>query len=131
VRSGSASRLGWPSSGAAAPEGDGVAVEPAGTDPAPARSKDPRRAAPAALVSGYDPGAWNDSVSKLQLLVDLGRIRGRLHTGQDVFGPERDRRAFGEHCCAIKCQSDISAVGLPTVEPTVKPTRSGLRLERW
>ena len=32
---------------------------------------------------------------------------------------------------AIKCQSDISAVHLPTFEPTVKPTRSGLRVERW
>ena len=33
-------------------------------------------AALAALVSGYDTGAWNDAVSKLQLLFDLDRIRG-------------------------------------------------------
>lgn len=68
-------------------------------------------AALAALVSGYDTGAWNDPVSKLQLLFDLDRIRALLHAGQDVFDPERDRPAFAQHLRAIGCQRDVSAVG--------------------
>jgi hypothetical protein len=67
-------------------------------------------AALAALVSGYDTGAWNDPVSKLQLLFDLDRIRGLLHPGQDVFDPDRDRLAFDEHLLAIGCQPELSAV---------------------
>jgi hypothetical protein len=54
-------------------------------------------AAIAALVSGYDTGAWNDPVGKLQLLFDLDRIRGILHVGQDIFDAERDRAAFDKH----------------------------------
>lgn len=67
-------------------------------------------AALAALVSGYDTGAWNDPVSKLQLLFDLDRIRGLLHAGHDVFDPDRDRSAFSEHLTAIGCQPEMSTV---------------------
>jgi hypothetical protein len=58
---------------------------------------------------GYDTGAWNDPVSKLQLLFDLDRIRGHLHPGQDVFDPERDHSAFVGHLLAIG-QPDIDVV---------------------
>jgi len=67
-------------------------------------------AALAALVSGYDTGAWNDPVSKLQLLFDLDRIRGLLHAGQEVFDPDRDRANFAEYLQAIGCQPDMPAV---------------------
>jgi hypothetical protein len=63
-------------------------------------------AALAALVSGDDTGARNDLVSKLQLPFDLDRIRGRLHAGEDVFDPDHDRPAFGEHLLVISCQPD-------------------------
>ncbi|MBV9945034.1 MAG: hypothetical protein JO262_23125 [Solirubrobacterales bacterium] len=66
----------------------------------------PRSAALAALVSGYDTGAWNDPVSKLQLLFDLDRIRGLLHAGQDIFDPDRDREPFLEHVLAKGCHLD-------------------------
>lgn len=66
-------------------------------------------AALAALVSGYDTGAWNDPVSKLQLLFDLDRIRGLLHAGRDVFDPERERAAFLGYLVALGCQLHPSA----------------------
>jgi hypothetical protein len=64
-------------------------------------------AALAALVSGYDTGAWNDPVSKLQLLFDLDRVRGLLNAGEDVFDPDRDRARFTQHLADI----GISAAG--------------------
>jgi hypothetical protein len=63
-------------------------------------------AALAALVTGYDTGAWNDPVAKLQLLYDLDRIRGLLRGGEDVFDPDRDRDAFVGHLVAIGCERD-------------------------
>lgn len=67
-------------------------------------------AALAALVSGYDTGAWNDPVGKLQLLFDLDRIRGLLHAGEDVFDSHRDRPAFTEHLLAIDSQPAMNTV---------------------
>jgi hypothetical protein len=63
-------------------------------------------AALAALVNGYDTGAWNDPVGKLQLLYDLDRIRALLHAGQGVFDPGRDHAAFTKHLIAIGCDVD-------------------------
>lgn len=60
-------------------------------------------AAFAAWVSAYDTGAWNDPAGKLQLLYDLDRIRGLLRAGDQVFAPERDRRAFVDHLRRIGC----------------------------
>ena len=51
-------------------------------------------AALAALVSGYDTGAWNDPVSKLQLLFDLDRIRGLLHAGPRRLRPRPRSSGF-------------------------------------
>jgi hypothetical protein len=65
-------------------------------------------AALAALVSGYETGAWNDPVSKLQLLFDLDRIRGLLHAGQDVFDAARDRPAFNAYLLSIASEADLS-----------------------
>lgn len=51
-------------------------------------------AAVAALITGYDTGAWNDPVAKLQFLYDLDRIRALLRGGEEVFDPGRDREEF-------------------------------------
>jgi hypothetical protein len=63
-------------------------------------------AALAAIVNGYDAGAWNDPVAKLQLLFDLDRVRGLLRAGEDVFDTARDRAAFDRHLLAIGCEPD-------------------------
>jgi hypothetical protein len=63
-------------------------------------------AAFAALVSGYDNGAWNDPVSKLRLLYDLDQIRSLLRGGDDVFDPDRDHGRFIQHQLAIGCEPD-------------------------
>lgn len=65
-------------------------------------------AALVALVSGYDTGAWNDPVGKLQLLFGLDRIRTLLHAGQDVFDPDGDRPAFAEHLLHVGGQLDAA-----------------------
>jgi hypothetical protein len=63
-------------------------------------------AAIAALVTGYDTGAWNDPVAKLQLLHDLDRIRALLRAGEDIFDADRNRDAFIQHLVAIGCEPD-------------------------
>jgi len=64
-------------------------------------------AALAALVTGYDSGAWNDPVAKLQVLYDLDRIRGLLRAGVEVFDPERDRNVFVKHLVAVGCEQPL------------------------
>jgi pullulanase/glycogen debranching enzyme len=63
-------------------------------------------AALAALVNGYDSGAWNDPLSKLRLLYELDQIRSLLRGGEDVFDPDRDRGQFTQHQLAIGCEPD-------------------------
>jgi hypothetical protein len=61
-------------------------------------------AAVAALVTGYDTGAWNDPVSKLQFLYDLDRVRGLLRAGENVFDPDRDRHVFLQYLVELGCE---------------------------
>jgi hypothetical protein len=63
-------------------------------------------AALAALVNGYDSGAWNDPAAKLQVLYDLDRIRGLLRAGDEVFDPERDRDPFVKYLVTIGCDGE-------------------------
>lgn len=70
-------------------------------------------AAIAALVTGYDTGAWNDPVGKLQLLHDLDRIRELLRAGEDIFDADRDRDAFIQYLLTIGCEPDQRVVAAP------------------
>jgi len=72
-------------------------------------------AALAALISGYDTGAWNDPVAKLQLLYDLDRVRELLRAGEDVFDPDRDSARFMRYLLEIGCEPDHGALSGPSV----------------
>jgi hypothetical protein len=61
-------------------------------------------AALVAWVERYDSGDWDDPPGKLALLYDLQRVAELLRSGQDPFGPARDRPRFDRYLLDLGCE---------------------------